>query len=67
MMIVLDIICALLTLLAILFIPKNKFWWLVYAFSAFLYIFVRVPAHQYGSVMVEIVAIFLGIRNYFLK
>jgi hypothetical protein len=63
-MVILDIICAIITILAINNVVRNRYWWLVYSLAAFLYTFVRISAHQYGSLVLEVFAIVIGVLNF---
>ena len=63
-MIILDIIAAIITLVALCYIPKKYSMWLVYALGCILFLIVRIYAKQYGSVVLEIVAINIAIRHY---
>lgn len=65
LVIILDLIFSVIILLSLFMIPKSYKWWLAYALGCFLFIFVRLLALQYGSVILEVVAMNIGIRNYF--
>lgn len=59
-----DIVSAGLIITALLMIPKNYKWWLLYAFGGFFYIFIRWSVGMYGGAILEILAVTIGIRNY---
>jgi len=62
--IIVDIIASVLTLIALFMIPKNYKWWMTYAICALLFLYVRISYGLIGSCLLEVVALFIGVRNY---
>ena len=61
----LDIFAAIIVLSSLLFVPYNKYFWIVYSLGCFIYIYVNFKNKLYGATVMNIVASLIGIVNFF--
>ena len=62
-----DIIIMSFVLIALYYQSRNKLWWLVYSLGCLLCVFLMIYKNLYGLSIMNIAAIFIGIKNYLRK
>ena len=62
----LDIISTIVVLLALFLINKHYKWWILYCLGCLLWAILKFQAQYYGGIVMELTALVLGIRNYFI-
>lgn len=65
-LLIIDFTTALLILTSLFFIESNPTFWLLYSFACFIYIFVNLRKNLYGQACLNLVAIFIGLKNFFM-
>jgi hypothetical protein len=64
MLTTLDILAAIMVLLALFKAPKDRRWWLLYAVGCCVYIFVFYCKGIWGAVVLDVVAAIIGFKNF---